>query len=789
MLSLIKSVFSNTQDEKALNVLIIGECESGKTSLFNLIGSFHNKSKYDMLSTVIPTGNKNGNCALGFNTKKITFNKKPLKIYDLEGTATNTINIYDCYYDDADVIFYVIDAKDEKHIFKAILYLSCLSSDGRLPGGRLPGGRLPGERLPGERLPGEKLPDESTTCKQGRQFLKPIFILGNKSEDTSAFFSAPCISNYINSIDVYKNEKFWQFLLSSENTFLEHYLGVLHERVLSCAFDDGVLGEQTDQKKAKGEGNRDDQNGEATKKMRYEPKEENFQYAHLPERAQKKPHSDIVKDIKSGRKGAITVDDVENDQLLEMLFKKVVSENVNNYKRMPIQVYNISVLRNKGVYEVMEKIFDEYFLSGMHTNGGNACKNTPPGKTERRRKYTNEHVPLNGRGGSDYLIRDGTGGARTHLPHVFGEGGGHSGKPILHPQNCRIHNVDMTQQLHTVPNSAYVMYERNSTSVSLFIEHIQHLYFGKSTFDNVPKKLFFLHQGNAKCRKKYKIKKKDQLRGSGTAAGLQKGEAAEQLKKSYHAEETHDGEEAPADEVTCESKESYDAKETYEAKETLCADGTLSLDNPPPVGKAIPEDKSGEAEREHTKGEVTAMGVNDISGGGAANAEVKREEFDRETGEVSQVGLASAAWPTCREYVAAELTKGETHPSGREFIEDESESEGKKARELFPSDKEENGQSYANLAHYTDYSSNEETSKCGIPLWEKNHINGHTEEGKNVIRKGKVNKKKYFIVEKKKKKKFLHSGKKINDAEETSSNSLEDVNLMNVMRIDSLNKI
>ncbi|GAB68076.1 hypothetical protein PCYB_126410 [Plasmodium cynomolgi strain B] len=771
MLSLIKSVFSNAQDEKALNVLIIGECESGKTSLFNLIGSFHNKSKYDILNTVIPTGNKNGICALGFNTKKITFNKKPLKIYDLEGTATNTTNIYDYYYDDADVIFYVIDAKDEKHIFKAILYLSCLStngglsdggpSDGRLPGGKLPDGKLPDGRLPDGRLPDGKLPDgklpdESTTCKKGRQFLKPIFILGNKSEDTSAFFSAPCISNYINSIDVYKNERFWQFLLSSENNFLKHYLGVLHEKVLNCAFADDAEGEQTDQKKTKGEGNQDGQNGEITKNERYDTKEENIQKAFLPEQAQKKTHSDIVKDIKRGRKGAITVEDIENDQLLERLLKKVVNDHVNNYKRIPIQVYNISVLRNKGVYEVVEKIFDEYFFSGMYTNR---------------------------------------------------EGDDHTGKPSIHPRDSRMHHVDMTEQLHTVSNSAYVMYERNSSSVNLFIEHIQHLYFGKSTFDNVPKKLFFLHQGNAKYRKKYKIKKKDQLGENGTAAGLKKGEAAEQMKKTYDAEETYDAEKTYDAEETYDAKETYDAEETYnadetyEAKETLCPDRTLSLDNPPPMDKAIPEGKSGEGEREHTKGEITAIGVNDNSGGGGANAEVKREELDIKTGEVSkrtkieqkgeisQVGHAAEERPERREDVATEAIKGEMHPNSGEFIEDEAESEEIKSRDLFQADKEQCCQNYANLAHHTDYSSNEETPKRGSPLCEENHINGHMDEGKNVIRKGKINKKKYFIVEKKKKKKFLHSGKKINDVEENSSNSLEDVNLMNVMRIDSLNKI
>ncbi|CAA9989639.1 conserved Plasmodium protein, unknown function [Plasmodium knowlesi strain H] len=756
MLSLIKSVFSNAQDGKELNVLIIGECASGKTSLFNLISSFHNKSKYDMLNTLVPTENKNGTCALGFNTKNITFNKKPLKIYDLEGTATNTTNIYDCYYDDADVIFYVIDAKDEKHIFNAILYLSCLSSNGRISGGGFH--------------------DESTTCKNGRQFLKPIFILGNKSEDTSAFFSAPCISNYINSIDVYKNEKFWQFLLSSDNTFLKHYLGELHEKVRNCTFADGVGGKQSDQKKAKGEVNEDGQNGEIRENAPYEREEENLQKSHFPEDAQKKIYSDVVKDIKMGRKGAITVDDIENDELLETLLKKIVNDNVNNCKHIPIQVYNISVLRNRGVYEVIEKIFDECFLNGMYTNGGKACRNTTSGEIEKRRKYTNEHKSLNGKGESDYPIQDGNRRTRTHLLHVFGEGGGRTGKPSFHSRNCKMHKLEMTEQLHSVPNSAYVMYERNSSSVNLFIEHIQHLHFGKRTFDNLPKELLFLHQGNTNYKKKYKIKKKGQLGENVIAEGLQKEEESEQVEKTYDAEQA------------------YDAEDKYQGKKLQSTGRTLSIDNPPSVGKETPQGKSIEMVREHTKGEVTAIDVN-------ANMEIKREELGR-VGEgvldkrkneqidvVSQVGNASEAKATHREDLAVEAIKGVINPNGGETMEEEAKSEGKESWDLFQAEKEESIQDYANIAQDSEYSSKEETPKHESPLCEENNVNGHMGEGKNVIRKGKIKKKRYFIVEKKKKKKFLHSGKKINDFEENSSNSLEGVDLMNVMRIDSLNRI
>ncbi|EAA17369.1 hypothetical protein, partial [Plasmodium yoelii yoelii] len=102
MFSLLKSYFSNSGNQKELRILIIGEGGSGKTSLFNLIANYHNKSKYDIINTQYLINGNNGSCPLGFNTKKICVNKRNLQIYDIEGTETNTINIHDCYYDDTD---------------------------------------------------------------------------------------------------------------------------------------------------------------------------------------------------------------------------------------------------------------------------------------------------------------------------------------------------------------------------------------------------------------------------------------------------------------------------------------------------------------------------------------------------------------------------------------------------------------------------------------------------------------------------------------------------------------
>ncbi|CRH01416.1 conserved Plasmodium protein, unknown function [Plasmodium relictum] len=483
MFSLIKSIFANTQKKEELKILIIGECGSGKTSLFNLISSYDNKSKYDILNTEILRNHDHANCALGFNTKSIIFNKKNLKIYDLEGTATNTINIYDCYYDDSNVIFYVIDSRSEKHIFKTIIYLSHLCNN--------------------------SIKDKYNSENKNEDFFKPTIILGNKSEDGTSFFSAPCISNYIKTIDIYKNEKFWNFVLSNDNIFLNYYLGILHEKVVdyflvnNYSFNEFILKEK---------------------------KDENL-YSEIIGKS-----NSLINNIKNNNKGYITVEEVESNELLSNIMKNIINENISNYKNMPIEVYNISVLKNKGICEVIEIMFEKYFKKEKHNNLSNIY-NINYEKDNKIIQNMNEHIPYNeneekgtkknmrynkkynydailntnDKFNSQNIIYNGNrNNTMNKLVYSY-----YPSNPIndyISEKNYHFRNNVYKKRINkkkekysSIQKNNYIMYMSNTNSVNLFIEHIQHLYFGRDNYENILDNLTFTHNKNVKIKKKLKI--------------------------------------------------------------------------------------------------------------------------------------------------------------------------------------------------------------------------------------------------------------------------------------------
>lgn len=71
----------------------------------------------------------------------------------------------------------------------------------------------------------------------------------------------------------------------------------------------------------------------------------------------KKKMNDLINDIKQKNKKSLTINDVENNNILINLLKQIINENINNYKNMPIEVYNISVHNNKGIYEILLSLF------------------------------------------------------------------------------------------------------------------------------------------------------------------------------------------------------------------------------------------------------------------------------------------------------------------------------------------------------------------------------------------------------------------------------------------------
>ncbi|SBS88730.1 conserved Plasmodium protein, unknown function [Plasmodium malariae] len=864
MFSLIKSVFSNFQDEKDLKILIIGECDSGKTSLFNLISSYHNKSKYDILNTVFSKSDNSSNCALGFNTKKIIFNRKNLKIYDLEGTATNTISIYDCYYEDTDVIFYVIDAKIEKHIFKAIIYLTCLGRN--------------------------RINDKKKNKNEKKEeFLRPIIILGNKSEDNSSFFSAPCISNYIKSIDIYKNEKFWQFFLSNNNTFLNYYLGVLYEKVVDYLIINKfsldkflVLGKEKDYKRREKQGL---DNSELLKKCR-----------------------SFIEDIKNNNKHCITIDEVENNELLCYILKNIVNENINYYKCIPVEVYNISVLKNKGIYEVIEAVFQKHFnrdnrtIKGYtynnfdekdtnamkfvdrqisfyeDTNGNyyhsekgdcNIIVSTAYGKdvlegniidtkynddkydeksyenNKGNETYKNCHMNMNkGRDNSNALVCPYL--STKNVPYVHGSNQNY----LLNNNESRNSRTEDT--LSNTRNNAYIMYEYNTNPVNLFIEHIQHVYFGKDSCESIPNISNSLKEKNAKYEKKSNILKKTQQtkqidlmnmenneRQNGTHVekpSLKRADQQHQEKVEVR-QEYEEG--AYKEMIIYEQKETFEEKKTFENNETIeekeTHDSTLfSIEKFEPeknehkegnIVKSIKckQNKVGTQEInehiEYKEDEENEVGLNkrdkDKILHKEANKSMEGTQIIEEQGKINEEETyITRSNNKKKNDIKNDLNElWSRHENDVENIEDEE----RKVKEHYEYVVEENayeeaeldghahgmetyskdsfhyndvscGDNYKNNISYTDYSSNEEKIKKGKDLFHKKmNPNNNMDDNGNYIYKSKIYKKKYSLKEKKKKKKLLYNKKIESNFEVNSSNSFENVSLMNVMCIDSLN--
>ncbi|CRG94705.1 conserved Plasmodium protein, unknown function [Plasmodium gallinaceum] len=496
MFSLIKSIFSNIQKKEELKILIIGECGSGKTSLFNLISSYDNKSKSDILNTEILKNHDHVNCALGFNTKSIIFNKKNLKIYDLEGTETNTINIYDCYYDDSDIIFYVIDSRSEKHIFKTIVYLSYLYR--------------------------KCVNVKNNNKNRNEKFFKPTIILGNKSEDGTSFFSAPCIYNYIKTINVNKNEKFWNFILSSDNIFLNYYLDILYERVVeyflikNYPFSKFLIKEETDQNL----------------------------YSEIIRKS-----NNIIDNIKKN-KCYITLEEVESNELLTIIMKNIIDDNINNYKNMPIEVYNISVLQNKGICEVIEIMFEKYFKKENHNNLNNihlinneddnkimqnVDDNVAYRNNENEERRTRKPFYHYEKSKYDTILDTNN---ICNSKNVFYNGNKNdkinklvyscypsnpinnyiSGKNYLFTNNVYKKRIYKKKEKYSnTQKDNYIMYASNNNSINLFIDYIQHLYFGKDYYENIFNNFSFTFNKNVKNKKRLKFfrrnKKKNNING------------------------------------------------------------------------------------------------------------------------------------------------------------------------------------------------------------------------------------------------------------------------------------
>ncbi|CXI91327.1 conserved Plasmodium protein, unknown function [Plasmodium berghei] len=798
MFSLLKSYFSNSGNQKELRILIIGEGGSGKTSLFNLIANYHNKSKYDIINTQYLINGNNGNCSLGFNTKKICVNKRNLQIYDIEGTKTNTINIYDCYYDDTDVIFYVIDAKCECNIFKLIIYLCYLCTNGINAI----------KKKKKRKKETEECQDGKNGVEDDKVFIKPIIILGNKSEEFS-YYSSPCIYNYIRSLDIYENEKFKSFFLSNDNIYLNDYLSLLYKRVVELFIVNNAPLEKFILK-------------------------ENDEKNEVKKEAMINKFNQIINNIKLNNKSFISIDELENNEILSNIMKDIINKQINNYKHASIEVYNISVLKNKGVYDVIETVFLKYCEKDTNTNetsihvvnsnnvnitkgnqnykkldgnpfvASNSLMNGNVNQknealfeyknnlNEQKHTYGNDacqtdHINTQKMDTKKELDMDPHNNRSNKLSNLYNENNSNVYNSVIYYKN------KTKKQNFCGNNKECILYENNKYAVNIFIEHIQHTCFGKNTYENIADSINFFNMKNKEL--------KDEILASDEREKHEKNTCSKQLQDSgykdisiYEEVEVIDDENLVIPKEYTQEKslfgEKKESMENYsiekaENRDTEIEEKLSSLNEPKNEKKYINCSETMEIKNDNNGilydgiSRFLDEGIHQNDYKHLLHIETKNEAYFLNGGNENN-------------------TSFEVDKSNYDDNKFEHKKEKKKKNERIQKSSEgvityNESLSFENCTNnisYTYYSSNEENgnNRFTQPQNEfKENIN-KGEGAQKYVYKSKINKKRYSCIKKKRKETFLHNTN-LNDSGEYSSDSLEDTNLMNVMCIDSLKEI
>lgn len=469
MFSLVKSVFSTIQKEDTIKILIIGEGSTGKSSLFHLVSTYNKKSKHEIVHLEGIKNDADAHCALGFNTKTLYFQNQKLQIFDLEGTSSNTLDIYDCYYEDSDVLFYLIDSKSEHHIFKTISYLCYFYKQG--------------------------LKDR----KKKKTNPVHVVILGNKCEDSSSFFSAPCISNYLHHVNFYENEKIWNFFLSNENIYLPWFLKELQERARDVLTNPDVSLELLINKKS-------------TIK-----KEEITAYLR---------NTSVFLTKIGNEEKELTAKDIKTNEVLTVLMKELIHEYIAFYKNEPVEVYTISVLKNRGVCEVLEKVCSDYQnqvwihkireLNPEPREKKDKSKVVPQFGNIETRRISKDEFQFTGKSKSNTncrmkyttnnkkLLRY---SYSTPLCHCLSEQKYYFKNEQLRKKHERKlrpksletikHNIKRNKEKYETWKNEE-KYKRNTDGIYLFLEYMQFYYFGKSNYDELYTSYSFLRNEDTK---------------------------------------------------------------------------------------------------------------------------------------------------------------------------------------------------------------------------------------------------------------------------------------------------
>ncbi|KAK3241145.1 hypothetical protein CYMTET_49060 [Cymbomonas tetramitiformis] len=105
-----------------VSVLVVGCAGSGKTTIVNSL-------KPDKEEEIVPT--------VGFSIERFKFKKSKLTVIDMSGQAKYR-KLWDCYYEDAKAVVFVIDAADEGSFPEAATALDEVLSHPHVKAKRLP---------------------------------------------------------------------------------------------------------------------------------------------------------------------------------------------------------------------------------------------------------------------------------------------------------------------------------------------------------------------------------------------------------------------------------------------------------------------------------------------------------------------------------------------------------------------------------------------------------------------------------------------------------------------------
>ena len=110
--------------KKPVSILVVGLDNSGKTTIIERL-----KPKKGQINEVVPT--------VGFTVEEVSKGNLSFTVFDMSG-AGRYRNLWECYYDDAEAVIFVIDTSDKLRICVAKDELDMMINNSSIKRRRLP---------------------------------------------------------------------------------------------------------------------------------------------------------------------------------------------------------------------------------------------------------------------------------------------------------------------------------------------------------------------------------------------------------------------------------------------------------------------------------------------------------------------------------------------------------------------------------------------------------------------------------------------------------------------------